>query len=99
MPALTLTCLSPQVKALIQKELHLISDEATRKVFTEIVKVVASCPAGQQVGVELLESGRGGRARREKRAPSEYNTFTGNCMRQGKSMKECAVAWRRQKKS
>ena len=101
MPSLALTCLSSEVKALVEKELHHITDEATRKVFAEIVKVVASCPAGQQVGVELIDTGRGGRSKREKRAPSEYNTTMGDCMRsrdkggEGRDFKSCVADWKR----
>ncbi|MDZ4263824.1 MAG: hypothetical protein U1B30_16020 [Pseudomonadota bacterium] len=95
------------MKALIQKELHHVTDEATRKVFAEIVKVVANCPAGQQVGVQVIKEPAGGagapagRAKREKRAPSEYNKFMGQCARskdkggQGKDFKSCAVDWKR----
>ena len=37
------------------------------------------------------------RKKRSKRAPSEYNIFIGECMKQGKTMKECAIEYRKRK--
>lgn len=100
MPELRLTCLSAAVKELVAKELHHITDQATRDIFGKIVTVVADCPAGQQVGVELIDHPVAQGAKK-KRAPSEYNNFMGQCARsrekggQGKDFKTCAAEYKR----
>ena len=45
--------------------------------------------------IELLES----KSPRRKRSPSPYNLFMGECVRSGKSFKECAAEWRSRKTS
>lgn len=36
--------------------------------------------------------------KKKKREPSAYNVHTGTCMKEGKTMKECAVEWQELKK-
>ncbi len=98
MSELRLTCLSPEVKALVAKELHHVTDPATREIFAQIVKSVAACPAGQQVGVELMQdhAAAPGKRRRSDRARTPYQEHPSQCMKGGaKTLKECAAEWRR----
>ncbi|MDM7913237.1 MAG: hypothetical protein QUS09_09085 [Methanotrichaceae archaeon] len=53
----------------------------------QIIENIASC----EQPVDIQFCGRG------KRAPSKYQQFVGACLREGKSIKECAAEWKTQK--
>lgn len=91
MPELRLTCLSPEARDLVLSEMHHIKGEKAREVFTRLVNQVTECPVGQEIGVEMAQAGKGGKA---KRAPSAYNVYVGSCMKQGKNMKQCSADWK-----
>lgn len=90
--SVVLTCLSPEVKKMFGDEMGAIQDPEVRGVFAELVSVVADCPTGQAVGIEVKETETG--ARRTKRAPSAFNNFVRQCATGGqRSLKECAGLW------
>lgn len=93
MPLTSISCLSKGLKdVLLHEASHIVSSIAKRE-YEEAIKEIETCPAGMLIGLEPAVSQRksGGGA---KRAPSAYNEHTGACMKQGKSMKECALAWK-----
>ena len=96
MPAVTLTCLAPGLKQILEQEAHHLDPE-THRVFMRLIEQVAGCPPGMLMGV-------GGSNAKPKRAPSAYNNFMKDCASkrenggQGKDFKTCTVEWRSRKR-
>ena len=59
-----------------------------------LMKKIADCDEPLLMDLCLDQPRKGGR---QKRAPSAYNIFAGNCMRQGKPLKQCAAEWKQRK--
>ncbi len=91
--AVQLTCLSPAVKELFAREMETIEDPDLQKIFEELVEIVADCPEGQVVGVDIQETAAAGR--RGKRAPTPYNNFIASCAKGGaNTLAGCAGIWK-----
>lgn len=78
--------------------MHHLTDPATRAVFAQIVKIVAACPPGQQVGVEVVQyhDAPPGKRRRSDRPRTPYQEHTSQCMKGGqRTLKDCAADWRK----
>lgn len=89
----TLTCLSPQAKDLIEDSLKSIDDQDAREIFKAIIGIVADCDDGRLVGVAISETTAAGRT---KRTPTPFNNFIAFCAKGGeKSLTECAREWKR----
>lgn len=102
MAYVTLSCLHPQLKAiLIDESSRHIRDATERAIFLRLVAALTDCQ-GTLIGFE--PSAGAGRqpteGRRTKRAPSAYNLFIRKCASskakggEGRDFKTCAVAWR-----
>lgn len=105
MPSATLTCLSPDLKKIIQHEaVTHIPDLAERKIFLDLVAALADCK-GTLMGFEVpVASGQqASQSGRTKRAPSKYNLFIKRCASskakggEGRDFKTCSVEWKAQK--
>jgi hypothetical protein len=95
MPEVRLTCLSQELKALVKAEMAKLKDAKARELFGQVLEIVAACPAGQQVGVEVLEGSSPGRRRKSDRPRTPYQEHTSACMKGGaKTLKQCAAEWR-----
>lgn len=64
-----------------------ISPDTDKKTVKKI-KSLPECEDGKPIGTE----------KRAKREPSEYNMHVSECMKDGNTMKECAVEWSKKKK-
>ena len=90
-----LTCLSPQAKDMITREVETIDDPDVAKIFEQLVEIVADCPSGQALGVEIQEAPSRGRGDKPKRAPTAFNNFIASCAKGGaKTLTQCAGEWR-----
>lgn len=90
--AVLLTCLSPEAKDMITREVATIEDPDVAKVFEQLVEIVADCPSGQALGVEIQETQDAGQ--RKKRAPTPFNNFVAFCAKGGaKTLTQCAKEW------
>ncbi len=78
-------CLGKDIKDAIREA---IEDKATLALLDK----VRTCQGPEAIELCATADGKG------KRAPSAYNIYAGNCMRVGKSLKDCAGEWQRQKK-
>lgn len=98
MPALS--CLSPQLKLILQQEARHITDEAEKGVYLKLLEALLDCPKGILIGLE----DQGQKRSRTKRAPSAYNLHMKKCASskakggEGRDFKACAVAWKARKK-
>ena len=97
MPTATISCLHPQLKAiLVHEAARHIEDAQERRIFLDLVKALADC-RGTLIGLETSRSGRA------KRAPSPFNLFLKQCASskanggEGKDFKTCAVEWKQRK--
>lgn len=80
-------CLDPELKDDLVELLRKAG--APKRDITEITKLSA-CDSGV---IELGKSRRGGKDG-QKRQPSQYNIFIGDCMRGGKNtLQACAAKW------
>ena len=102
MPAITLTCLAPGLKRIIEHEaVTHIPDLAERQIFLRLVAALADCQ-GTFMGFEAapVSEPQPGSTKRAKRAPSAYNLHMKKCASskakggQGKDFKSCAVEWK-----
>ena len=97
MPATSISCIHPGLKAILTHEAasHIV-DLAERQIFLRLVAAMADCP-GMLIGLETTSTGA---PRRAKRAPSAYNLYLKKCASskakggEGKDFKTCAVEWR-----
>ena len=97
MPRVIITCISPGLKQILQSELHHIEDMRQREAFTELVNAAPECSNGGIVGLEVEEPSPS-RGRGERRRPSAYNLYIGECLKRGdRSMKQCALEWRQRR--
>ena len=88
-----LTCLSPEAKEMITREVATIEDPDVAKVFEQLVEIVADCPSGQALGVEIQETQ--GTGQKKKRAPTPFNNYVAFCAKGGaKTLSDCAKTWR-----
>lgn len=89
-----ITCASPAVVGLISQAVKESGMSASKKhKELERWNNLSSCDDGSVIQTKA----RKGKGEKGKRAPSAYNIFTGDCMKKGKSMKQCAVDWKKQK--
>lgn len=93
-----ITCLSPAMAKVLRTELE-GDDELLNGM-----KGIPSCPPGSPI--MFGRAGRGGGGGGAKRAPSEYNTFIGECVRAknvkgfaeaAPAMKACSLEWKQRK--
>ena len=90
-----LTCLSPEAKEMITREVETIDNPDVAKIFEQLVEIVADCPSGQALGVEIQDTPSRGRGDRPKRAPTQFNNFIAFCAKGGaKTLTVCAGEWR-----
>ena len=84
----TITCLNPVVK---EAMLEALEELGISKSIIRKVKKLADCEdESQEIGF-----GRGGS--KVKREPSAYQKHTGECMKAGRTMAECAASWKKTK--
>ena len=69
------------------------SCEDVRKIVKEIVKEEFT------KAVEELKATRPSGKQRVKRAPSKYNIFMGECVKEGGDFRSCAKDWKKKKAS
>lgn len=83
-----ITCLSPGLKEILDRESEHIAKPSDRKTFQDLLKAAPDCEDGAMIGVEL-------EGKRAKRAPSSYNLFIGECIKgRGGTMSSCALEWK-----
>ena len=95
MPAASISCIHPGLKAILVHEAasHIV-DLRERRIFLELVNALADCQG------TLLGLAPGTTTGRSKRAPSAYNLHMKKCASskakggEGRDFKTCAVAWR-----
>ena len=80
-----LVCVSDTVKAFLVDEAR---KSRAPKAEIDYLREIRNCDNGDAIRVKRT---------RTKRAPSRYNIFVGQCMRDGNNMKTCAVKWKTQK--
>jgi len=78
----------------------LIKDTLSEKLpgLADVLEEIPTCEEDANIELcmnEPREATKG--SGRKKRAPSAYNRYTGSCMKEGNSMKECASRWKTQK--
>lgn len=78
------TCFSQDLKEIIAQVLPDLQP---------MLNAIPDCDDGEDMNV-CLADGKGGK---KKRAPSKYNLHTSSCMKSGKSMRQCADEWKKQK--
>ena len=84
----TITCLHPEVK---EAMIEALEELGISKSIIRKVKKLADCEdESQEIGF-----GRGGT--KVKREPSAYQKHTGECMKAGRTMAECAAQWKTKK--
>jgi len=86
------SCLGSEIKAAILETFPGLNDVLDEIPDCESEVDIEICPNQTR---ETSEGGHG--TGRKKRAPSKYNLFIGNCMKQDKSMKTCAAEYKKQK--
>ena len=91
MPHLSISCLGEGLKQVLLHEGRHIEEPGEKAAYERGLRNIPTCPVGMLIGIEPAPAGRGGRA---KRAPSAYNIFVGDCLREGKTLKQCAVEWK-----
>ena len=97
MPRVIITCVSSGLKKILQSELHHIEDPRQREAFEELVEAAPECPNGGILGLEVEERSPPSQ-KRERRRPSAYNLYIGECLKRGdRSMKQCALEWRQRR--
>jgi hypothetical protein len=63
---------------------------------SDLLEEIPTCES--EIDIEFcMNEPRETKGGRKKRAPSAYNRHTGICMKSGKSMKDCAADWKKQK--
>lgn len=83
-----ISCMSPKLR---DEVLELLKDSGAPKSAMDVLREVPDCDKGV---IKI----RKGRAKGEKRAPSPYNVYIGNCMRgTGKSLSTCAAEYKKGK--
>lgn len=60
----------------------------------ELLEEIPSCKRDTDLELCLNEP-RESRSGKKKRVPSKYNIFIGNCIKQDKSMKQCAAEYKK----
>ena len=79
-------CLGSGIKGVVAQEYPELA---------ELLEEIPTCKRDADIELCLNEPrGKGGR---KKRVPSKYNLFIGQCIKQNKSMKQCAAEYRRTK--
>lgn len=80
-------CLSPNFR---EQLLHIAKEAGIKGAKLQVLEEIPDCEKG---AIDV-------RPPKKKRAPSAYNIFIGQCMGggSGKSLKECAVTYKQQKK-
>lgn len=78
---------------MIAKEAQTIQDPNVRTIFEQLVDIVADCPSGQALGVEIQETQ--GAGQKKKRTPTTFNNFIASCAKGGaKTLTQCAGEWK-----
>lgn len=89
-------CVGPKMRSILL-------EHAASRAEHDIIQRIPECPPPQEIDLGISRRGR--REKGEKRAPSAYNTFIGNCMKAkhikgfgnaAPAMKDCAAEWRKQ---
>ena len=108
MPQPVITCISDDVSGIIIRAIKLapqLSDDTKVRAINAI-RQTPPCSIPQTIQIQTKQEGEGRSGRKQKREPSAYQTFIGNCLREKKiksfadapaKMKECATAWRAHK--
>jgi len=78
------------VEALVKMEANDTSFD--KSDYLKSLKAMPDCDGEDPI--EFAESSKGGTRKKSNRPPSAYQEHTGECMREGRTMQECAVEWR-----
>lgn len=88
---ITISCLSPGLKAIVRNEAKHITDLKERDTFLKLVSEMADCKNGG-----LMEFEHNGKRSKKGRKLSGYQIFVGQCLKGGNSsIKECAGEWKK----
>lgn len=101
MSQLAIVCLSPEMRRTIAREIKAMDgDPVTKRIALTLFEEMPECKGQQPIGLAIQEGeAPAGRGKRSSRAPSEYNTFIGSCMKGGaRTIKDCAADWKRRKR-
>ena len=94
---ITIACMDLQLKrALVEalKKMEAADVDFDSSAYLQSLKAMADCDGEEPI--EFAEETKKGR-KKSNRAPSAYQEHTGECMRAGNSMQECAAMWREKK--
>ena len=100
-PIITIACMNPWLKsALISALEEMAEAEAAfdSSTYLQSLEDIPDCSGKKPI--EFAEEAKPAATTertKTKRAPSAYQQHTGECMRAGGTMKECAAKWREKK--
>ena len=98
-PVITIACMDLRLKrALVEalKKMEAADMDFDSSDYLASLKAMPDCSGEEPI--EFAEETKKGR-KKSNRAPSAYQQHTGECMRAGNSMQECAAMWREKKAS
>jgi hypothetical protein len=104
--AITIACMNPWLKNALMNALEEMAEteaDFDSSAYLQSLEDIPDCTGKKPI--EFAEEAKPAaaaatateRASKPKRAPSAYQKHTGECMRAGNSMKECAAKWRAKK--
>ena len=96
-PVITIACMDLRLKrALVEalKKMEANDVDFDSSAYLQSLKAMPDCNGEEPI--EFTEEAKKGR-KKSNRAPSAYQQHTGECMRAGRTMQECAAEWREMK--
>jgi len=94
---ITIACMDLRLKrALVEALTKMEANDVDfdKSAFVQSLKAMPDCDGEEPI--EFAEETKKGR-KKSNRAPSAYQQHTGECMRGGHTMQECAAMWREKK--
>ncbi len=95
--AISIACMDLGLKrAVVEalKKMEANDEDFDSSEFVKTLKAMPFCDGEEPI--EFAEETKKGR-KKSNRAPSAYQQHTGECMRAGNTMQECAAKWREKK--
>ena len=94
---ITIACMDLRLKRALVEALKKMEANDVNFNKTDYLKSIKAIPfCDGEDPIEFAEETKKGR-KKSNRAPSAYQEHTGECMRAGNSMQECAAMWREKK--